>query len=356
MIRRRRRVREIPFSFDSFLDVVANVVGIIIRLILVVWVGARSYSTISLIGARVPHAGKQEKADVAVPQDPLAAELALRQSELDALRDRLLKQLRELDQARSLKQQTEQQLTAIKDRRQDIRQRRVTLDQQSAQKAGADESLALSRAELRQREQKLLDEIHDLEKLPPPSHVLRYRTPVSRPVHADEFFFEVHAGRVAFIDVPSLIAEARQNLDSKGQLLRNRWQVSDVTAPVGAFRLSYTLAREPGLADALTPGGSPESSSGFRYGLAEWVVEPVAATRGETLEAALAERSEFRRLVDRLDPEVAAVTFWVYPDSFSVYRRLRDYLYDHNLVVAGRPLPEGVPITCSRNGTLSQGQ
>ena len=40
MLRRRRRSREIPFSFDSFLDVVANVVGIIIRLILVVWVGA----------------------------------------------------------------------------------------------------------------------------------------------------------------------------------------------------------------------------------------------------------------------------------------------------------------------------
>ena len=44
MIRRRRRQREIPFSFDSFLDVVANVCGIIIRLILVVWVGARSYN------------------------------------------------------------------------------------------------------------------------------------------------------------------------------------------------------------------------------------------------------------------------------------------------------------------------
>ena len=43
MIRRQRRVRELAFSFDSFLDVATNVVGITIRLILVVWVGARSY-------------------------------------------------------------------------------------------------------------------------------------------------------------------------------------------------------------------------------------------------------------------------------------------------------------------------
>src|SRR3954452_25129570 len=42
--RRRRPEREIAFSFDSFLDLVANVVGIIIRLILVAWVGARSYT------------------------------------------------------------------------------------------------------------------------------------------------------------------------------------------------------------------------------------------------------------------------------------------------------------------------
>ncbi len=45
MYRRRRPQREkIFFSFDSFLDVVANVIGIIIRLILVAWVGARTYT------------------------------------------------------------------------------------------------------------------------------------------------------------------------------------------------------------------------------------------------------------------------------------------------------------------------
>ena len=45
MFRRRRPLKNesIHFSFDSFLDLVTNVVGIIIRLILVTWVGARSY-------------------------------------------------------------------------------------------------------------------------------------------------------------------------------------------------------------------------------------------------------------------------------------------------------------------------
>src|SRR5438876_1083951 len=46
MIRRRRPLREIPFNLDCFLDVITNVVGIIIRLILVTWVGAKAYHAV----------------------------------------------------------------------------------------------------------------------------------------------------------------------------------------------------------------------------------------------------------------------------------------------------------------------
>src|SRR6202035_582553 len=62
MIRRRRRSQEIGFSFDSFLDVVANVVGIIIRLILVVWVGARSYGTLHPLPQPAAGAGRGDAA------------------------------------------------------------------------------------------------------------------------------------------------------------------------------------------------------------------------------------------------------------------------------------------------------
>ncbi len=61
MIRRRRKVREIEFSFDSFLDVVANVVGIILRLILVAWVGrGRTRPSCRRRGAR-PHPGRNRR-------------------------------------------------------------------------------------------------------------------------------------------------------------------------------------------------------------------------------------------------------------------------------------------------------
>ena len=60
--------------------------------------------------------------------------------------------------------------------------------------------------------------------------------------------------------------------------------------------------------------------------------------------------------MDRLAPEHTTVTFWVYPESFALYRQLRDYLHQHNIEVAGRPLPQGQLIASSRNGKRSRGQ
>ena len=82
----------------------------------------------------------------------------------------------------------------------------------------------------------------------------------------------------------------------------------------------------------------------------------MTAPRGETLQTALVDGSEFRQIVDGLDPERTAVTFWVYPDSFELFRRLRDILYQRDIIVAGRPLPDGIPIASSRRGSISRGQ
>ena len=80
MIRRRRPQREIAFSFDSFLDVVANVVGIILRLILVAWVGARSYKAFVIpTPPPPPSAAEEETAALPEPTDPLTAEIPQRQ-------------------------------------------------------------------------------------------------------------------------------------------------------------------------------------------------------------------------------------------------------------------------------------
>lgn len=353
MIRRTRRPREIPFSFDSFLDVVANVVGIIIRLILVVWVGARSYSSVKTLV--LPESVNSASVEVGTSQDPLEFELALHRQELARARDNLLDQLKDLEQSKKSRQEVAGQLVTLTAATQVVAQERSGLERAALEREQDRRGVELSLAELRQRRQKLAEEIRAVEKLPPLKQVLRYRTPVSRLVESEEIFFECQRGRVAFIDIATLLADVRRSARARAEDLNHQWQVSAQTASVGTFRLRYTLERERGLIDAMIDT-SPEARADFRYGLSSWVVEPLTWERGEDVTDALAEGSQFRQVVDALDPQHAVVTFWVYPDSFDLYRRLRDYLYDRDMVVAGRPLPEGYPIACSKKGSLSRGQ
>jgi multidrug efflux pump subunit AcrA (membrane-fusion protein) len=352
MFRRRRRAREVAFSFDSFLDLVTNVVGIIIRLILVAWVGARSYSSLQGTSTAVARTNPAH----AEADDPLRQELGRHRRELDEAQARLLDQLRQLRFTAQDEKQAEQELAGLDARRDELDRKQGSIDRATAATGEMSQAAVVTRAELQERQWRLADEIRAMAQLPPLKKVLRYRTPVSRPVHTAEFHFECREGRVAFVDIASLLADVRQGMEEKAKQLRTQWQVTATAGPVGAFRLRYVLERERGTLDAAFQGAPPDPHGTFRYGLSEWEVEPVLRTRGESDDAALAAGSEFRQLVDRIDPEQSVVTFWVYPDSFPLFRRLRDYLYDRDVTVAGRPLPENISITCSRGGSLSRGQ
>jgi hypothetical protein len=359
MIRRRRRAREIPFSFDSFLDVVANVCGIIIRLILVVWVGARSYSSLQQVAQEPepePVAEAVAEPEPAEPSDPLQDELAQERRRLAEAEAALLEHLRLVHGVQDWQEKTRQELTALSARRQALAGERAALDRRTADQTKAAQEAALSLEELRRRCGRLTEEIREVQKLPPARQALRYRTPVSKPLDSEELMFECRGGKVTFLDIAALLEEVKRSLHDKGDTLRRTWEVSDVAGPVGPFQLRYTVERERDALDPGLAGGTPDTKAGFRYGVSGWHVEPVTEVRGEALEQALRPGSEFRQITDGLDPQHAAVTFWVYPDSFGVYRRLRDYLYERDLVVAGRPLPDGVPISSSRHGTVSRGQ
>src|SRR5437762_2683538 len=112
MIRRRRPSREIAFSFDSFLDVVANVVGIIIRLILVVWAGARTYGSLTAVTSPPSAHGPAGK-EVRAIQDPLQEELARHRHELAAAQARLLEQLRQVQQQGAQEKEVQGKLAGL---------------------------------------------------------------------------------------------------------------------------------------------------------------------------------------------------------------------------------------------------
>jgi len=356
MIRRRRPVREPVFSFDSFLDLVTNVVGVIIRLILVTWVGARAYHAAMEDLPPAPVTPSEEPAEIATAFDPLQAELARQRAELDRAQERLLEQLRQVEWLKEDRAQTERQLADLSARRQTLDAAKADLVKAAAgTKLGPQATLTL--AELEERRQKLAEELLALEQSPPPKKTLRYRTPVSQPVNSDQWHFECTGGRVTFVNIPDMMAEVDRRAPDLSKHLEDRWQVVDVTETYGPFRMRFQVERlRDGLDAALGSANPDPNARSYRWGVTWRRVDPIMPVRGESADAALAPGSQFRRMVDRLDPELATVTLWAYQDSFALYRQLRDYLADRGLTVAGRPMPDGTPIGFSPRGTASRGQ
>jgi len=206
--------------------------------------------------------------------------------------------------------------------------------------------------DVRKQTRKLLEEIKLLEASESKKKQLKYHAPLSKAVQIEEMFFECKNGRVAYIDLPAFMNQVSLSLDDVARELKDTFRVERTTASVGPYKLRYVIERERTATDA----GPTPAASGFRFGLSEWAVEPLTPDRGETMEQALKEKSEFRQLADPLDPNLTTVTFWVYPDSFELFRRLRDHLYERGHDIAGRPLPPGAPIAASRHGTASRGQ
>jgi hypothetical protein len=351
MFRRRRPLKNeaIHFSFDSFLDLVTNVVGIIIRLILVTWVGARSYhATMQWLEVEPVARAPAPK----ITDDPLHERIDQSKRDLDEAKTRLLARMKELETIEQNAQHTQIQLAALVSRRGELEAERKLLEGEGAQRGSKVQRASLSVEQVRQRAKKLLDEIKTIETAPSNKKQLKYHAPLSRAVRSEELFFECKSGRVTFIDLPSFMQDYKLSLEEISNELKTAWTVERTTAPVGPYRLRYVVERERSALDA---GPTPTSGS-FRYGLSAWEVEPITPERGEALEQAIREKSEFRQLTDALDSNLTVVTFWVYPDSFELFRRLRDHLYERGHDVAGRPLPQGAPIAASRNGTASRGQ
>jgi hypothetical protein len=198
---------------------------------------------------------------------------------------------------------------------------------------------------------RLRTELQSLRTLPRPKATsILTKSPVARPASGDEFHFELRRNRISFINLDRLMELARADAQVRIRMTDRSGLITSQVGPVGAFSLAYVLGRATGGIEELIERQS------VRFDLKGWELVPEAEQRGETYEASRNPISEYARAVNRLSPGRSVVTFWVYPDSFPIYRRLREELVGRGFGVAGRPLPEGMLIRGSPMGSVSAAQ
>lgn len=183
--------------------------------------------------------------------------------------------------------------------------------------------------------------------------VVELKVPISRPVpqDAEEIHFELRGGRVTYIPLERLLAQARQRV-REAEAHGRPQELSGVVGPVGAFSLRFRAVR---------PGGGLQErvlTGSFRprLRLVAWHLIPAQRDRGEVIERAMADGSRFWAALAGRTAERTYVTFWVYEDSFRAFRTLRAALYERGYFVAARPLFLDDPIAGAAHGTPSYAQ
>jgi hypothetical protein len=134
--------------------------------------------------------------------------------------------------------------------------------------------------------------------------------------------------------------------------LRETPEITETVGPEGGFRLRYTLERHTTTAEEARAAGR----GGTIVRLRQWTLLAIDNLPGESVEEAFSEGSKFLSVLAGVNPGRHTITLWTYPDSFETYRQIRRELYHRGFSAAARPLPQGVPISGSPEGSKSAAQ
>jgi len=314
---------------DSFLDVVTNIVGILI--ILVMLVGQRARQVVLAPAAADPARVAALDREV----ESLEQEVLVTEGEIGEL----AAQGRTVATAAALAGEARLHLaTAVSAARVEVEDRKQAAD--AARVTAAE--IAARRREVQEEIERCRLAAEGIAHAPPTTQeVLAYPTPVGRTVNGDEIHFRMAEGRIAYIPLEELFSLAKTQTRRHSGSINEMASRIETVGPAQGFSLDYVIEVK-----------IDQSRGQVLIRSREWVVRPTASGIGETVEEALAARSRFRAALATTTPGTT-VTLWCYPDSFDAYRTVRAELHRLGVPTACRPMPEAAPIGGSTDGSKS---
>lgn len=340
MARRRANQAEAPGG-DSFLDVVANLVGILIILVMVV--GAQAKRAIES-ATPLPTAAIAAPAPLVIPdaESAVAAANAVEQSVQDLQRqterEKLEVNLRKQERDRV------QLLVTVAEKR--LAEHRQQLEGSDRERYDLEQTLAAARKKLAD-----LDAASQAAVRPTLVALEHLPTPMARTVFGKEVQFRLMGGKLAYIPWDEMLERMKADAPQTAQRLRDNVRAENSLPVIDGWGARYILVRSD---VALSTRLGPATQS--RVELERFYFVQADDELGEPIAKALAPNSMFRARLAGMEPRSTTVTIWVYPDSFEQFRVVKSELFKLGYLTAGRPLPEGYPIGGSPSGSRSSAQ
>jgi hypothetical protein len=339
--RKREEQFEAPGK-DSFLDVVANVVAILI--ILVIVVGSQASKTVIDKESRK----RQElEASIEAPLREVAAaeaESGAVESGVHDLEQRIDRQKFEIAYRQAEREQVQLLVTVAEQR---LAEHRGQLGAEERERYDLEGQLITSRGELA----KLSQAEATKGGKPPPIVIQHLPTPMARTVFGTEVMFRLLGHRLAYVPWEEMKSQMLTDAKNHLQKLRDAPRVELSLPEVAGFGARYILRRAD--MEVETRVGTARHS-GVELEMIYFVdAEP---NLGQPVSEAFLPGSEFRTRLAVLKPQSTTVTVWVYPDSFDDFRALKAELFKLGFLSAARPLPLGEPIAGGPSGSRSSAE
>jgi hypothetical protein len=333
---RKHNREEMAVGEDSFMDTIANLVGIMI--ILVVIVAARGYTT-AKVQARADAEERLEQLDapklIAGQLDrdveEQAEELAMYDRELMM---RNAERMHLVDRVHLIEQAIDEHLKSLHDDTvQDLQSQAVISDLERELAELLKQSGNLPPSEV---------EVVALQHLP---------TPMAKTVFGKELHVMMRNNLVTVIPWDILIENLKQQV--KHTLARNtqRDRIEDKLGPIDGFMMRYRLISRNGV---VSDGRS--SAMGRMVELDKFELEPTSEILAERVSESLRPGGRLRAELDARRSQQTTITVWVYPESFGEFRILKEMLFREGFLCAARPLPSDMRIGASPRGSSSAAQ
>lgn len=366
MSRRRKASETTGSGDDSFLDIIANLVGILV--ILVVVVSLRVQQTVQV------NPIEREQIEVVelppIKPDPIIVgreELPINVSfatplpiveEEPTASDELIRTLASLESRLNTETGTPQ----IVDRTDELDSLRGEIQHATAEANEAKSFLSTAKETLQQRrasydslQRDIGRVVYELEQeVPPETEIISLEHDVraiARVASGEQIYVELAENYLTVLPIPDLIPKLVADVRRKIRNARAEATYEGRVGPVQGVSLFYNIKRS---------GSSPIDD--LRYGPGQsldqqltFTVDITPSAESEPIQQALAANSSFQYELTHGSPG-ATVTAFVYPDSFGAARLLQESLQRRGIRLAIHPIPHGVPITHSPGGARAMAQ
>ncbi len=374
MSRSRRQPETLESGSDSFLDIIANIVGILIILIVIAGVrvsnapartepitkAVEQHSALVVVELPAPMPAVVVTPEPVIEFDISLGDLASFQPTGD---DSLEKKNREIQKSLQAEKRRLAQLQQLQKKEQRAATQLQKTLKETEQKLS---ELALSQkknAAEQNKEQSiaagLIHNIADLnqqlvevQRNRKPGQAIEHSIlPVSHLVDGQEWHFELRGGRVSYIPLDEFMDRMRNRIQQKVSWIAKYEVYEGMIGPIVGYHMKFRASRQKrSLSDELTYGAGR-----VMIGLDKWELVPSSDENRESAEQAMRRNSLFRSELQRIAHN-DTITFWVYPDSFPLYQKLVKIVHQQRQQVAARPLPAGRKITGSPHGSRSVSQ